>query len=115
MAKTMKNIFTAENLFDFCFATYCGDAGSRETEYQLDFEDFLDEDVVDLYDTLVPADQKLFDQAIRRVLKKYGSDFKKLPTDIDSDIKLAAFLEQKTQLTQKVVSMMPEFFTEIKK
>lgn len=109
MSKTVKNIFTAENLFDFCFATYCGDTGSKETEYQLDWEDFLEEDMVDLYDSLVPADQKLFDQAIRRVLKKYGSDFKKLPADIDSDVKLAAFLEQKTELTKKVVTMMSEF------
>lgn len=109
MSKTLKNIFTAENLFDFCFAVYCGDVGSRETEYRLDWEDFLAEDIVDLYDELEPTDQKLFDQAIRRVLKKHAADFKKLPVDIDSDVKLAAFLQKKNELAPKLAMLMPEF------
>lgn len=102
-------VFSPMELVNFCHAVYCSEMGTKESEYEMDWEDFLDEDTADLYDELNTAEQKKFDQAVAGVLSKLKAQFENLPVNVDSKESFERLEAKKQELSGEVASMMSEY------
>lgn len=102
-------IFTPMCLVDFCYANFCAEQDTKESEYEFDWEDFLEDDVVDLYDELTSDEQKAFDQKIVQVLTTLRAKFTALPRNIESKEEYELFQRQKKELSVDVVKLMNEY------
>ena len=99
-------------LLDFCYANFCAEEDTKNSEYELDWEDYLEEEVVDLYDELTREEQKGFDQSIAKVLLELNDKFKALPRIIESKEAHESFERQKTVLASEVATMMKSYVKE---
>lgn len=109
MTERNNNIFTVNELFEFCFANYLAETESKGSEYEFDWEDFMDEEKAERYDELSVAAQKEFDQAIQIVLQKMAVQFNELPSNITSADSLAQFNEKKEEIKKNLPNYMMGF------
>lgn len=109
MTDNKNKIFTVDEVFDFCFANYCAETESKGSEYEFDWEDFMDEEKAERYDELDEVAQKKFDQAIKSVLSNMAVQFKALDSNITSAESLAQFNEKKEEIKKKLPDYMMDF------
>lgn len=102
-------LFTPMCLVDFCYANFCAEQDTKNSEYEFDWEDFLEDEVVDLYDELTRDEQKAFDQKIVQVLTTLQAKFEALPRNIESKEEYELFQTQKKELSVEIAKLMNEY------